>query len=240
MLMGLQIFNTDHVAELGAQGFAVARIDLQTAGTDLVMQRIDELLRYDVRPLAILREVDQLDAVAEGVDVELGNEPDLEHEGWTPASYRERCLAFLERSRGRHRLWFGAVSNLNNRGFKFLEALPWADWAPEVHCSVHRYPEAHGGPTRGHDRRSRDEEVATLRGIVGDRPIGLSEIGYSSAWTETEQASCYSFERTFFSLHGFALAVAYQIASSSEDLYGFRRDDGTWKPCTAAWTGIEN
>jgi hypothetical protein len=72
--------------------------------------------------------------------------------------------------------------------------------------------------------------------IVGPRPLGLSEIGYAAEWTETEQSCHYAWEREFFTLHGFAFAVAYQIGSSETDTYGFRRDDGTWKPCTKAWT----
>jgi hypothetical protein len=184
----------------------------------------------------MLREVDQIDAVAEGVDIELGNEPDLEHEGWTPDSYLERCQQFLERSRGRHRLRFGAISNLNNRGFTFLSQLSWDDWGPEVNCSFHRYPEAIGGPTAGHEWRTRDEEMDELKTIVGERPIACSEIGYDSTWSEAMQSACYAWEREFLSQHGCEFSVAYQINSSETDLYGFRRADGTWKPCTKAWT----
>jgi hypothetical protein len=236
MLSGLCVFNSEHLADVKAQGFSLVRIDLQRDSGELVQQRTTEIHTAGLRPLLILREQDQLDWVPEGVDVELGNEPDLEHEGWTPETYVERCQQFLERSRGRHHLWFGAVSNLNDRGFAFLNHLPWDTWGPEIGCTVHRYPET-SGPVDGHDRRTRDEEIEELATLVGARPLGLSEVGYkASEWTETEQAACLSYERTMFRCHGFQFAVAYQIGSSRKDHYGFRRADGTWKPCTQAWT----
>jgi hypothetical protein len=235
MKSGLCIFNTDHLDDIRAHGFSIVRIDLQRDGGSLVADRINTIQRAGLKPLVILRETWALDYVPEGVDVELGNEPDLEHEGWTVDSYRERCEEFIAHDRGRHRLWFGAVSNLNDRGFNFLSELPWDSWGPDINCSVHRYPEA-SGPVLGHDRLTRDEEIERLTAIVGERPLGLSEIGYAAEWTETEQSCHYAWEREFFTLHGFAFAVAYQIGSSETDTYGFRRDDGTWKPCTKAWT----
>jgi hypothetical protein len=236
LLSGICIFNTDHLDDVRAHGFEIVRIDLQRDGGSLVADRVQQILSHGLKPLAILREVFQLDYVPEGVDVELGNEPDLEHEGWTPDSYRARCEQFIAHDRGRHRLWLGAISNLNNRGFTFLSELSWDDWGPEVNCSFHRYPEAIGGPTAGHEWRTRDEEMDELKTIVGERPIACSEIGYDSTWSEPMQSACYAWERDFLSQHGCQFSVAYQINSSETDLYGFRRADGTWKPCTQAWT----
>lgn len=249
MNMGLQIFDTRYLAEMVAHGFTMARFDAQHLANPA--QFVNEILAIGLRPLMILREVDQLDHTPEGVDVELGNEPDLEHEGWDGcANYAQRAVEFVERSRGRHKLWFGAVSNLNARGFRFLRGLPWSAWDASIGCSFHRYPEG-TDPWRSHYRRNfpwqpiktRDDEMQELRSIVGDRPIGMSETGYNRMdSTEAEQAQSMAYEREFFEKHGCDFAVAYQINSAPGDpvdipeSYGFRREDGRWLPVTEAWT----
>jgi hypothetical protein len=195
--------------------------------------------------LPIIRDPLVLDVIPIGMDVEIGNEPDLAHEGWTRDSYWDAVDKAIDISAGRHRLWVGCPSNLNSRGFRWLQSLPWGGW-PEVGCSVHRYPGA-GGPTQGHlrdapwgwfgKRYTRDEEVERLKSIVGDRPLALTEIGYNAdEWDEEQQAMFMDWERAFWKKHGFEIAIAYQINSSATETYGFRNADGTWRQMTEAWT----
>ncbi len=155
-------------------------------------------------------------------------------------------MVWVAKERG-VRLYIGAVSNLNDRGFSFLRDLPWPAYPREVCCSVHRYPDGHSplNPQRG--SRSRDEEIQKVREIVGDRPIALTEMGYHNApggWTEQESAENEAWERRFGDRHGFDFVVKFQLNdgpdpsnTSTEAHYGARRADGTWKPAADAFIG---
>jgi hypothetical protein len=77
--------------------------------------------------------------------------------------------------------------------------------------------------------------VATLKSIVGPRPLAVTEVGYSnSEFSEEESARNLSWERKFFGDAGFEIVSAYGIndgpSTQTIDHYGFRRFDGTWKP----------
>ena len=253
MKSGLQIFETTRVQEVADQGFELVRIDHQKADNERIAREVAEIEAVGLIPYVILRSPDQLDAVPEGRMVEVGNEPDLEKHNWSsPAVYRVTVDAFIARSNGRHRIFVGAISNLNDRGFNYLRAIRVGELPADVGVSVHRYPDGHS-PTNGQRkgglrgawgaRYTRDEEVATLLRIIGTRALGLSEIGYNRAgWTDEEIAQNMAWERDFFSRHNFEFAVAYQINSGPGDptdiheSYGFRREDGTWSPVTQAWT----
>jgi hypothetical protein len=220
---------------------------------------VKEPLDVGIMPLVIIRQADQIRELPPGVHVEMGNEPDLSKFGWTVDSYRrelDRAVAVAQ-DHGVH-LWAGAVSNLNQRGFKFLRQLPWCDLPAWVGCSVHRYPD--GPPDRGHvkggflvrSRYTREEEVAELRAIVGARPVGLSEIGYNHRdFSEDQAARHLAWEARFFAQQDFTFAIAYQINSEHpteghhDAHFGFRRHEsewetkGVWRPCADAWFGCD-
>ena len=248
--VGLQVGHGNPIGvpllqELKAMGYSIIRIDVQDCDqgrTDMLAQ---EVLTCGMQPLCIIRRPEQMNALPDGALVELGNEPDLEHEGWTIDSYREAadaCVAIALSGRAQ-RLYLGAVSNLNARGFAFLSQIPWATYPKEICCSVHRYPEGNDPREPHRGWMSREAEVTTLKSIVvGDRPFICSEVGYHDGpdgSTEEQVAAKMTWERNFFSQQGFEIVSGYNIndGPSGEpiDHFGFRRLDGTWKPVAAAF-----
>jgi len=226
--------------ELRQLGFTIIRLDLQKNSQAQTAALAQEVLDAGLQPLCIIRRSEQIEVLPEGALIELGNEPDLEHEGWTVAEYireAEACIALaLQHKR---RLYLGAVSNLNVRGINFLRQLPWANWTGDgICCSIHRYPETDGTPETPHTGwQSRADEVNSLRAVVGPRPLACTEVGYDdspSGWTESEVALNMRWERDFFGQQGFEICVGYQIndgpGSEPIDHYGFRYRDGSWKP----------
>jgi len=228
------------------QGFTIVRIDLQRADQVKTAQLAQEVVDAGLQPLCIIRHAHQISVLPEGALIELGNEPDLAHFGWTLDSYlaeARRCVPVALESG--HRLYLGAVSNLNKRGFKFLEQLPWQEWPETICCSIHRYPDGRL-PTNAHTGcKSREHEVAKLRAIVGQRPLVVTEVGYHDGpggWSEAKVAEYMAWERRFFSEQGFELVVAFQINDgerldpSTEAHFGFRRNpSGEWKPVSHAF-----
>lgn len=258
MIKGLQaIFGGESIGpdllnEIKAKGFQLIRADVQEMEDPRPL--IEEIHAAGLEALPIIRNPLVLDLLDPGMRVELGNEPDLAHEGWTRDTYLASVDSAMTISAGRHKLFIGCPSNLNHRGLTWLRSLPWADFPSWVGCSVHRYPVGGYGPWTGHKkvpawwkwsedawpgnrRMTREEEVAEVRAIVGDRPLALTEFGYSGAeWDENQQEMFVSWERAFWEREGFELGVAYQLNSSATDPYGYRRTDGSWKPMTEAWT----
>ncbi len=260
MEMGLQVIfggqPSADLPELREKGFSYIRCDCQVGNAGA---RASEVLAEGMTPLVIIRSADQIPELAAvntngWVQVELGNEPDLAHEGWTPASYYAEARRCIDAAFNYNiALWIGVISNLNDRGFSFLEKI-WQDIPPWVNCSVHRYPTG-GSPYKSHmssftlkppfkRRWSRFEEVDELRRIVGkDRKIGVSETGYSMHEFSEEDAAYYmQWERQFWMEQGAVFCVAYQLndgaGSDPVDKFGFRRLDGTWRAdLLKGWTG---
>jgi len=230
------------LAELKGLAFSLIRLDLQDVDDATTTALAQEVLDAGLQPLCIIRRPEQMLAVPPACLMELGNEPDLEHFGWTPESYGAAATDAVELALTYGlTLYVGAVSNLNRRGFEFLRTLPWADYPPQIRCSIHRYPET-GSATKPHDGcHSRDGEVTRLRDIVGHRPLACSEVGYSEAeWTAVEVACNMAYERQFWTDHHFDFCSAYQLNDGPEpdspEQYGFRRLDGTWKPVAYTFT----
>ena len=228
------------------QGFTIVRVDLQKADQAKTTQLAQEVNDAGLQPLCIVRRAEQMSVLPAGALVELGNEPDLAHFGWTVESYlaeARRCVPIALASG--QRLYLGVVSNLNKRGFKFLEQLPWQEWPEQICCSVHRYPDGRL-PTNAHSGcKSREHEVAKLRAIVGHRPLAVTEVGYHDGpggWNWGQVAEHMAWERRFFSEQGFEVVVAFQINDgekldpSTEAHFGFRRHpSGEWKPVAQAF-----
>lgn len=227
-------------------GFTIVRIDLSQPDVVKNVALAQEVIDAGLQPLCIIRRAEQMTGLPAGALVECGNEPDIAKFGWTRESYlaeARRCVAVARETQ--HRLYLGVVSNLNKRGFAFLDSLPWREWPAEVCCSVHRYPDGKS-PFNAHSGfKSRGHEVARLREIVGARPLACSEVGYHDGpggWTEAEVAQHLVWERRFFSTQGFELVSAFQINDgaatdpSTEAHFGLRRLPSLeWKPSAAAF-----
>lgn len=241
------------LADLRARGCQVIRLDAQTSPSlEHTTALVNEVTDAGLQPCTIIRDAAHLSAIPDGQLVEFGNEPDLGAQfGWPDASeYIRLAREAAEVDEGRHQLFLGVVSNLNERGFSFLEAMDWPTIPLYVGCAFHRYPDGDDPqpavPSRERRFRGpdhRDREVAELRRIVGNRPLALTEVGYHTArsLTEQQQAANMAWERAFWQRHGID-AVAYQINSGPDPRevqhqYGFRRVDGTWRPVATAWFG---
>jgi FRG1-like domain len=221
-------------------GFTIIRLDLQKVDDALTHSLAEEVITAGLQPLCIIRRAEQMHHLPEGALVELGNEPDLEHEHFPLDEYievAEECVEIAVANK--RRLYLGAVSNLNPRGFRFLRAMPWAEYPPEICCSIHRYPDGDSPHNPHLPAKSREAEVMILKDIVGDRPLACTEVGYHdspSGWSEAEVADNMAWERGFFSEQGFEIVSAYQVndgpVEDPEPIahFGFRRAGGSWKP----------
>jgi hypothetical protein len=278
MRMGLQVgfghlVGRDLLDKLRNAGFTLIRIDCQTNRDPALAQ---EVIDAGLQPLVIIRDADQIPLLPEGIDIEFGNEPDIEKFGWTKfnkadAAINETTYAAVMRNapksfttsywgeaqraiaaaKDRNPLWIGVVSNLNARGFRFLSSGDWSNIPSWVGCSVHRYPDGNSPPEKAHLRGllgkwwKRADEITELRKIVGSRPLGVSEIGYHTAygvWKDGDVAKHMAWERQFFEDSKFDFAVGYQLNDGPADdqhhdsHFGFLDGKGTWKPVAPAWT----
>lgn len=188
--------------------------------------------------------------------LEVGNEPDIAHDG-----YASRPPDFAEAIRQVHAvvrplgfagdLISGGVSNLNERGLKYLQSMLAPPSVPaDVVVGFHRYPETGRGsqaPHRGFE--SREEEFEALANLTSGRRVACTEFGYHTAEdrmgmfgsrrrSETEVAESVQFDLDFFGQRGVLLAALYQLNDGARDVaeerYGIRRTDGTLKPVADA------
>jgi hypothetical protein len=235
--------------ELAAFPFPIIRIDLQQCDQETTALRAQEVINAGLQPLCIIRRSEQMIILPEGSLIELGNEPDLEHFNFPLDEYLQVAAECVPIAYEHDlRLYLGAVSNLNRRGFAFLRAIPWKSYSTQICCSIHRYPEGNNPDTPHWGFRSREDEVRMLRNIVGfKRPLACTEVGYHDGpggSTEETVATNMMWERKFFSDEGFEICSAYNINDGTGtepiDHYGFRRLDGSWKPVAYAFTqGVE-
>ena len=261
MLKGLQAWPVgDDLAQMKARGCELVRVDIQRKNggdQDWPARVIDAGLE----PLAIIDHPEQIaeQATRGCTTFECGNEPDLIAEGWqeSPAVYWRRFGAAIAYAADYGvQVYLGAVSNLKKESLRFLRGLPWDAIPPTIGCSHHWYPDD-DRPHASHIshltlkypfqvRNTRDQDIAELKGIVGDRPLALSETGWWDGPFRTQQtvAEWYVFERAFWQRHGYVFSVGYQLndAPPGEPWdpamgYGFRALTGEWKPSAAAWLG---
>jgi hypothetical protein len=233
----------------------VVRIDCQRNQDP---QLAEQVKGFGFTPLAIIGAPEQILTVPPGALVEYRNEPDLF--GPPAPSYVPgmlKCIDLVRHSRSDVGLFLGCVSNLQRRGYGYLRQLPWSQVPEWVGCSYHRYPHGNRGFFASANRRglfgwgrmwTREEEMAELRRIVGERPLGCSEVGYNAIdYTDIQQQEYFEREKQFAEDQGLEFLVAYQIASgppntgNHENEYGFsyfERGPGgarLWKPVTKVW-----
>lgn len=233
---------------LRALGVGLIRTDCQQLDATTTRARVQEIQAAGLVPLAIIRDASQLAFLAPGVNVELRNEPDLE--GPTASEYEGLVHATaVECQRLGLYLWAGAVSNLNDRGFRFLSDARVDRWPASVNVSVHWYPHGETPQVPHPGFRSREHEVAALKALIGPRTWGVSEFGYHTAsratwldrlfrrrrqWTDAQVAAFVAWEWNFWQAQGAVGAALYQLndgpTSAAIDRFGIRRGDGTWKP----------
>ena len=235
----------DVCVQIREHGFDGVRIDAQQIETVEAMAAVlVPVLAADLWPLVIVSDGRTCAWLPRGTAIELRNEPDLE--GPDPVRYRQLLLGMREiEAHFGLELWAPAISNLVDRGFHYLRAI--RDDLPD-RVSIHWYPHRPWLPTQGHEGRTREEEVALLRQIIGDRVFGVSEVGYHTApvcagwWvfrrcrriTDAYAAQAIDAEYDFWEAQGAQFVTRYQLNDGPTDTpldrYGLRTVDGHWKP----------
>lgn len=267
MIRGLQagfgeLLGAPTLTALRELGVQLVRLDCQASSPMSTGLLVREVLDAGLVPYPIVREAAQLAYLPAGTNVELMNEPDLN--GPRPADYEAAVQHVSRHAEGAGlRLWAGCVSNLNQRGFRYLRDAGVERWPSSVCVSVHWYPHGDSNAIPHPGYSSRDHEVAVLRALIGDRPWGVSEFGFhtvarkvswierllgtrGTAWTDDQVAEMVAEEWAFWAAAGATGAVLYQIndgpsADSAKpaalDTFGIRRLDGSWKPVAATFRG---
>lgn len=207
----------------------------------------DEVLLAGMTPLIIIDRVEQVEWFQRKLVVlEAMNEPDLRQ--MSASAYGSFVVSVsLEANRLGLPLYVGSISNLNKRGFTFLrDIMPYVMGRAGVEgISIHRYA-AGRSPTHPHTGYdSRLNEVEELQKLLQGMPFGVSEFGYHTCrqWTwhiwpwrhsDEQVAAHVAWEHGFWREQGATFSVLYQVndgpAQTSEERYGIRRGDGSWKP----------
>lgn len=253
MLRGLHagfgnLIGSPTLAALREKGVQMVRLDCQplTNAEDLC-NCVNEVLAEDLAPLVIIKP-EQAWWLPSNVtlDVEVLNEPDLG--GIHPATYAQHVVNTYVVAGAQHRVWAGVLSNLDKDSLAWLrESIK--QWPFDVNVSAHRYPPTGAGPTVAHKGfAQRENEVAELMGIIGERKWGVSEFGYHTApfttghWpckqtkrlSDQDVAEFTSWEAQFWAQQGAAFAIAYQLNDGPSphynDHFGWRTIEGEWKP----------
>ncbi len=243
MLRGLQVAFNEPVAlellqTLKAKGVDLVRLDYQkTALADLVAW-IAPVLEAGLVPLVIVSKPDQITALIPcdvRVALELGNEPDLE--GPDPHTYAVNLSACaLAAKAAGLTLFGGAVSNLIPKALDYLKAI--GPFPEGVGVSVHRYAPGDLALAHHAEYASRTAEVLALRAIIGDRPYGVSEMGYHTDPSQDDAQCSAQIAAEWAFWEGLpqppAFVCLYQLndgaGQTALDHYGVRYLDGTFKP----------
>lgn len=137
--------------------------------------------------------------------------------------------------------WAPVISNLNNRGLKYLSDL-WPTLAkyPSVGIDVHRYAPGNDAHAPQEGSATRAGEIARLKAIIGTRKWGVSEFGYASPPnTETQQVNLWGDEFAFWEKTDAQYVIAYQVPRSPTDQYGVL-DDSRWLPAARIFETVQS
>jgi hypothetical protein len=262
MIRGLQAgfgspIGDETLADLRRLGVVLLRLDCQHQSPEQVLALQTEASNHGFFTLLIVSQPQEVTMLPSGSQVEVENEPDLADT--PPEAYVEKVKAICEVATPMGiTVWAPVVSNLNERGLEYLASV-MPMMPPEVKISVHRYPHDtffRDGPKVPHDKfASREEEIATLRILIGDRAWGVSEFGYHTAprkksvgnipirvrqWTDFQVHQHVQWEWAFWERMDAEFAILYQINDGvdpnvANDRYGIRRVDGSWKSVAATF-----
>ncbi|MGE5357624.1 MAG: hypothetical protein ACM3NQ_01310 [Bacteroidales bacterium] len=250
------LIGRDLYQQLRRFGWDVARLDCLRNHLDPALVResgeagaiarlVDEAQAEGFRVVIIITS-DQIPLVPDGIDVEVyadvtdtstvGTEPDIA--GFPPERIAAAINAQMSCSVAKKlRVWAGCISNPGPGPLNWLRRLA-ATLHPSVGLTVHRYPGELGDPaSKGRKPyRSRAEEMAAIKAVVGTRKWAMSEGGCPVAkkgwwlWrrecTEAQQGSYIRDNRTLLLSAGADYVVHWQIRGES----GILRDNSTWRP----------
>lgn len=187
--------------------------------------------------------------------IEVGNEPDLADDYWKkdPALMARtftRCYEVIREYSSFCPVLSPSISNLNERGFKYLRKMLTVGIPSGAAVAFHRYPHD-GDPALPHDGfESREAEADHLMELAQGRAIWLTETGltegpwknkrWDDGWFHSEEfvADTFVGEVDFWTRPWVEALTWYQINDGPDpdeqlDHYGIRRSEGDWKP--VAW-----
>ena len=183
------------------------------------------------------------------VRFEVGNEPDLAHEGYRtrPQDFAIAIQQTRDALRGagfRGDIITGGIANLATANLQYLDRMLRAGLPDDVIVGFHRYPRGMD-PVKPHRQfRSREAEWDALIQLAGTRPVACTEFGHHTAprrfriffrkrVTDAGVAEHVEYDLDFFERHGCVMAAVYQLNDGRRDVavdrYGIRRTDGTLK-----------
>src|SRR5215471_6558741 len=164
--------------------------------------------------------------------LEIGNEPDIAHDGYSKRPQDFAAAVSQTRNRARDAgftgsIVTGGIANLNTRGIEYLRVLfqprdfPFPD---DVTIGFHRYPETCAYADTPHANfASRDAEMDALRQITGAHRVACTEFGYHTApekqnffapptrRTDDKVADSVMFDFDFFDRRQCDMAVLFQL-----------------------------
>jgi hypothetical protein len=150
--------------------------------------------------------------------VECWNEPNIgtpPTPRMTPAEYAAELRMAANLMSPSHQLYGGVISNLTVEALNWLRDSLAAGWPPSAGVAIHWYPPKGKLPPRNQHKGfgSREHEVERLLSVIGDRPWGVSEIGYNDAegLTRGQVLDATRWERDFWEQRGAQFCLFYQV-----------------------------
>lgn len=242
------------VKSLGFDGvrFSIPRNTDATLGLSLY----NEIAGAGLTPLVILEDLKPLTYLLPNSQVELYNEPDLgTNQQYSPEDYARHLQTAAPAAFARGiDLWAPVASNLNQRGFDFLQRVYDLTHDLPYYVSMHRYPTGNAFDAPHDGFASREAETAKLLSIIGNRRWMISEFGYHTAprprktgritwpiwffpwrWSEEEKADLVKQEIRWWRQQGAWACNLYNINSGpdpdhTEDNFGIRDVNGNPLP----------
>lgn len=176
--------------------------------------------------------------------LEFGNEPDLAHPDYAkrPEDFAEAIRQARNAVRGEGfggLLISGGISNLNERGLKYLAAMMKSGIPEDVAVGFHRYPDGLSPSVPHEGFKTRDDEWARLTALAGGRPLACTEVGHHTAprrvgklgqkkrISDSDSAQHMSFDLAYFRDKNCLLTAVYQLNDGQDpeehlDRYGIR------------------
>lgn len=182
--------------------------------------------------------------------LEIGNEPDLADKAWKKnadelARTFRHCYDVVRKYSQAAPVLTPSISNLNGRGFDYLEDMLREGLPSAAQVAVHRYPNGPSVEIPHEGFRSRGDEVSKLLRLAGGRPIWITETGMREGphgkgddqlyLEEDDVAAAFEQEMRFWARIPQVRGVVWYQLNDGPDrkneyhTYGIRRLDGDWK-----------
>ena len=258
--------NVHLAGPLGAVGkdlkdrqFKVIRFDVESAIANLYAVYA-EARENNMRLLPIVETVDHVLALPVPASstycgVEVLNEPNVGNQ-FTPDTYVEHALPIIEAALTRGLTpWVGGIYNTHKESQAWLaEVLRRLPDNLQVGVTVHRYPWGSTWQSPAKGFATREAETVALLQVIGDRPFGVSEFGFTEErlckwrfswrfpflrrecqeWSSHDVLTLIRQEFAWWESYGAQFAVVYQLNNGpigSAEQYGMRTfPEGLWKP----------